>query len=125
MLKALNHPNIIQFLMTYDNDDSTMQKYPSNLVFEYCPKDLWQHLGQQPKRRLPESEARVLFGDLIHALHYCHGKGIAHLDVKPKNILLTERGRAKLADFGLAVDCSVSVNLCYHYSKRNMQKNSN
>jgi serine/threonine protein kinase len=40
--------------------------------------------------------------DVCMALAYCHGVGMAHLDVKPSNILLSLDGTAKLADFGLA-----------------------
>ncbi len=53
--------------------------------------------------RLPSVPAvlRVL-REIAVALHYAHGKGVVHRDVKPDNILLREDGAAALTDFGIA-----------------------
>ncbi len=50
--------------------------------------------------RLDSEEVRVLLGALLEALEYAHGEGVVHRDLKPGNILLTEKG-IKVADFGL------------------------
>jgi serine/threonine protein kinase/Tfp pilus assembly protein PilF len=44
-----------------------------------------------------------LVADVAEALHYAHGKGIVHRDVKPANLLLSRDGRLCVADFGLAL----------------------
>jgi serine/threonine-protein kinase len=52
-------------------------------------------------RRLPVPDAIGITRDVATALGYAHGRGVIHRDVKPENILLA-RGRALIADFGLA-----------------------
>ncbi len=47
-------------------------------------------------------EARQLVLDMVAALEHAHGVGVIHRDVKPGNILLSEAGRVKITDFGLA-----------------------
>jgi len=49
----------------------------------------------------PERAISII-GDIASALRYAHEKGVIHRDIKPGNVLLTEDGRAKLADWGLS-----------------------
>lgn len=49
-----------------------------------------------------EDVAHFYFTQLVSAISWCHGKGVAHRDVKPENMLLSAEGDLKLADFGLA-----------------------
>jgi eukaryotic-like serine/threonine-protein kinase len=53
------------------------------------------------ERQLPINEAVRLAREVAQALHYAHGEGVVHRDVKPENILLS-RGHALVADFGIA-----------------------
>ncbi|MEZ5967042.1 MAG: serine/threonine-protein kinase [Planctomycetota bacterium] len=46
--------------------------------------------------------------EVAAALHYAHGRGVTHRDVKPSNILITEDGRAMLLDFGVASTSDVA-----------------
>ena len=52
------------------------------------------------KGRVSESETRIIFGQLCLAVAYIHGKGILHRDLKLENVLLDQRCRVKLGDFG-------------------------
>jgi serine/threonine-protein kinase len=51
---------------------------------------------------LTEREAIRLFAPIVDALEHAHGMGVIHRDVKPANILIDGRGRARLVDLGLA-----------------------
>ncbi|MCC6237597.1 MAG: serine/threonine protein kinase [Dehalococcoidia bacterium] len=52
--------------------------------------------------RTPAARALAWTGDVLEALEYLHGCGLAHLDVKPSNLVLARGGRVTLVDFGLA-----------------------
>lgn len=81
----------------YDSGDANGILY---YVMAYVEgEDLFERL--QRERRLPLEDALQITHDVASALGYAHSQGVLHRDVKPENILLA-RGRALVADFGLA-----------------------
>ena len=54
------------------------------------------------RKRLPEREALEIIRQVASALQHAHEMGFVHRDIKPKNIMMTTSGTAKLADLGLA-----------------------
>jgi eukaryotic-like serine/threonine-protein kinase len=91
----LSHPNIVS---VYDMDETDGRLY---MAMELLEGD---DLRTLIERHAPVSLAeRVrIFMQICAGLHYAHGRGIVHRDVKPANILVTSRGQVKLLDFGLA-----------------------
>ncbi|TEB21757.1 Pkinase-domain-containing protein [Coprinellus micaceus] len=69
------------------------------IVTELCSGgELFDYLAE--KGRLAEDETRILFGQLCLAVAYLHDNQIVHRDLKLENVLLDERCRVKLGDFG-------------------------
>jgi serine/threonine-protein kinase len=91
----LNHPNLVTIY-----DVGVEEDIGPFLAMEYVEgKSLAKHIKE--KDLDPESAVRVLI-QAMRALRAAHRQAIVHRDVKPENILLSEEGRAKLMDFGIA-----------------------
>ncbi len=92
-LARLTHPNIVHV-----NDYGEHEDIPY-LVMDYLHGGtLKQRLGKP----MPWQEAVHLLLPIAEALDYAHDQNIIHRDVKPSNILLTQRGQPMLTDFGIA-----------------------
>jgi serine/threonine protein kinase len=91
--KMLHHPNIVE---VYEIAYGTRFIY---MVMELCSGgDLLNYI-QNNEFRSPEQTLSI-FQQVVSAVAYLHARDIAHLDIKPDNILLGSDGQAKLADFG-------------------------
>ena len=89
------HPNVVQ---VYDAGEGPLGPF---IVAEYVGGGT---LSAELRRRgrLPAEEVAAIGTQVADGLSAAHAEGIVHRDVKPGNILLSESGRAKIADFGIA-----------------------
>jgi len=70
-------------------------------ILEFAEHDLTGFLESR-NRHISVAEAKCLASQLLHAIDFCHMKGVLHRDLKCANLLIDSRGILKLADFGLA-----------------------
>jgi len=92
-LARLSHPNIVK---VHDYGEHEGSPY---LVMEYLPSGT---LKQRMEKPIPWQEAIQILLPIAEALDYAHSQNMVHRDVKPSNILLTQRGQPMLTDFGIA-----------------------
>lgn len=95
VLSNLNHRNTIQFKGCY------LKEHTAWLVMEYCLGST-SDIVEVHKKPLKEEEIAAICTDALCGLDYLHSFRYIHRDVKAGNILLTENGTVKLADFGSA-----------------------
>src|SRR5688572_13561218 len=93
---SLSHPNIVQ---VYDRGET--EEGSSYIAMEYVPGGT---LKEKISREGPleAADAAGIGAQVAEALGAAHDRGMVHRDVKPQNVLLTARGGAKVADFGIA-----------------------
>ncbi|WOH05915.1 hypothetical protein DCAR_0625338 [Daucus carota subsp. sativus] len=63
----------------------------------------------QPNHPLDEMSMACILRDLLHAVEYLHNEGKIHRDIKAANILLTENGDVKVADFGVSAQLTRTI----------------
>jgi serine/threonine protein kinase len=104
ILARLQHPHILPLLDSGATDEA--QPRPFYVMPYVDGESLRQRLTREGP--LAVAEALRLVREVGEALHYAHGQGLIHRDVKPENVLLSQ-GHALVADFGIARAAGVAA----------------
>ncbi|KAJ9443450.1 CBL-interacting serine/threonine-protein kinase 3 [Diplonema papillatum] len=98
VLKHLpKHRHIVEFIELLDQGSEYM------VILESLSNgDLCDAILDCEDNTIPEEQAKHYFTMVVEALICCHANGVAHRDVKPENMLLSDNYELKLTDFGLA-----------------------
>lgn len=94
-LQSLRHVNCVAYRGCYMREETAW------LVMEYCLGSA-SNLIDVHKKPLQEEEIAAICQGALRGLEYLHGRNTIHRDIKAGNILLTDDGTVKLADFGSA-----------------------
>ena len=93
-LARLNHPHIVGVYEFGQAGDTSF------IMMEHVDGTNLRHTLETGA--LEPKHALVLVPQICDALQYAHDEGVVHRDIKPENILLDQKGRPKIADFGLS-----------------------
>ncbi|OHS93707.1 CAMK family protein kinase [Tritrichomonas foetus] len=110
ILKTLYHPNIVYI---YDYFETHNYLF---IVLEYCENRSLAHYLKKNHGNISSSDKKSIMLQIAQALEYCHEKGIAHLDIKPSNIVVDNLGNPHLCDFGFSAFISNDTER-YKYNK--------
>jgi hypothetical protein len=97
IVSQLSHPAIVNLYDVGIEDGNV-----AYLVMEYVPGKTLQQVLAESTGPMPIPRACAWISDLAGALHRAHRSGVIHGDIKPANILVTDDGKVKLSDFGIA-----------------------
>jgi formylglycine-generating enzyme required for sulfatase activity/predicted Ser/Thr protein kinase len=96
-LQSLTHPNIVR-VIDCDRDGQTVF-----MTMEYLAgESLQKKLRPRGASRMDPSVGEAIVTAVANALEYAHRNDIVHGDLKPGNIIITEKGEVKVIDFGMA-----------------------
>eukprot|EP01102_Stenamoeba_stenopodia_P014808 TRINITY_DN496_c0_g1_i1.p1 TRINITY_DN496_c0_g1~~TRINITY_DN496_c0_g1_i1.p1 ORF type:complete len:610 (-),score=153.24 TRINITY_DN496_c0_g1_i1:177-2006(-) len=107
VLSSCKHPNIVNYVGSYFHNDNLW------IIMEYCGGGSVSDAMQIMESALTESQIALICREALQGLSYLHSIKKIHRDIKGGNILLTDSGQVKLADFG------VSAQLFSTMAKRN------
>lgn len=93
LLASLDHPNIVS-VSTAEKQDNVFF-----IVMEYVPGDTLEHvIASQGALKISKALDYAL--QICQAVEYAHDQGVIHRDLRPPNMLISESGVLKVADFG-------------------------
>lgn len=107
LLKELHHPNVVRLLEVIHSENRLY------LVFEFLDMDLKKHMDVM-KEGLTMPTIKSYLHQLLAGVAFCHSHRVLHRDLKPQNLLISNKGEMKLADFGLARAFGIPIRTYTH-----------
>ncbi|CAL8143112.1 unnamed protein product [Orchesella dallaii] len=102
-LDRFQHPNIVRFLdVCHGPRLGNEQNLLLFLVFEFVEMDLAKYILRSSPDGLSPTKVKDIMFQVLCGVDFLHSQRIVHRDLKPQNLLISETGQVKLADFGLA-----------------------
>ncbi|MDQ6703029.1 MAG: serine/threonine-protein kinase [Pseudomonadota bacterium] len=95
-LGRLNHPNVATLYALPQEDDHIC------MIMELVRGRTVEQLIQYRRGQLWIRESLAIVAQVADGLSYAHEQGVIHRDIKPSNLMVTESGRVKIMDFGIA-----------------------
>ena len=98
LLKSLHHPNIVECYGAFAVDQHVL-----GILTEYCPGNNLRLVYRKDGCPVQEATVQRYTREMLEGLAYLHRRGVVHRDLKGLNVLVSNDGVCKLADFGSAV----------------------
>ncbi|KAI3650815.1 hypothetical protein MP228_004296 [Amoeboaphelidium protococcarum] len=108
IIRECRHPNVVGFMGNFVRNDDLW------ICMEFCSGGAVDSLYKNLPRLLTEEEISYLIFESMKGLAYLHDQHIIHRDIKSGNLLLTEKGEVKLADFGVSAVTTASTSFRAH-----------
>ncbi|GER52837.1 cyclin-dependent kinase 11B [Striga asiatica] len=94
ILKSIRHPSIVEYKHVAVDDCDGIY-----IVMEYAEYDLYDYL-KRPSFTLPQ--VKRLMKELLEGVNHLHQNRVMHRDLKPSNVLIDDKGKLKICDFGVS-----------------------
>lgn len=103
MLKCCQHRNIVSYFGSCVQDEKLW------ILMDYCGAGSVRDVIESVEKTFNEEQIAHICADTLKGLAYLHKSSIIHRDIKAANILLTDYGEAKLADFGVSEQLTSTI----------------
>lgn len=108
-LKSCSHSNIVSYIGCYLRKGSLKGEKYIWIVMEYCGGGSVEACYKTLKQPFTEMEIACILREGLEGLQFLHSRRQIHRDIKAGNILITDQGHAKLADFGVSTQITKTL----------------